>query len=146
MSSSKNLVMGNLAEQCAYTSLQPDTAAAVLVRAETLRAMILSIPADQRAPVFALVRDLLPASLFEKSKAPHRGGEVLNNIFELFKREPTVERGTADVVQELAKVGVAAEPQSVRNALNYLNSRRIVQRVGYGRYRMEDGSIVEGPP
>lgn len=138
--------MNNLAAQRQYTPAQKNDTSAVDAWANTLRAVILSIPENQRANVIAQVRDVLPQALFETPKAPHRGGEVLNNVFELFKRTPNVARAAPEVLKELQKAGVAAEPQSVRNALNYLNSRRIVQRIGYGRYIMEDGSIVEGPP
>jgi hypothetical protein len=121
-------------------------ASAIEAWAQALRAVILSIPQEQRSAVIAHIHDILPVSLNPPPRAPHRGGDVLNNIYELFRREPAIARAAPEVVRELAKVGVTAEPQTVRNALNYLNSRRIVQRIGYGRYIMEDGSVVEGPP
>jgi hypothetical protein len=132
--------MDNLAER-QIPILQPETDnPALKARAEMLRALILSIPDNERAATFAQVRDTLPLELFAKSKAPQRGGDILNNVFELFQREPAIERGALEIARELA-----VEAQPVRNALNYLNSRRVLQRVGYGKYRMGDGSLVDGP-
>jgi hypothetical protein len=118
---------------------------AIKARIDTLRAVIQSIPQDQRAAVFAQARDLLPAELFEKTKVPHRGGDVLNNVFELFKADPALELKAANVLEALAKAGKPAEAQPVRAALNYLNSRRILHRVSYGLYRLENGDLVESP-
>jgi hypothetical protein len=128
-------------EQGGKISPQTDDDAAIKARVETLRAIIQTIPEAQRAVVFARVRDLLPADLFEKSKAPQRGGPLLNNVYELFMAEPKVERGASEVMAALADKGKPAEPQPVRNALNYLHSRRVLYRIGYGKYVLEDGSI-----
>ena len=120
--------------------------AALRARVQMLRAAIECIPASQRAAVFAQLTDVLPEAMRLRLRAPHRGGEVLTNVFELFRNSPTETRDTADVVFELAKKGKPADAQPVRLAMNYLNSRRILRRVGYGKYQLEDGSIVDGLP
>ena len=109
--------------------------------AEMLRAAIQSIPKDERATVFAQLRDLL-----EQDKAPKRGRDLLNNVYELFKREPEAQRSAPEVVAALADKGTTVDVAPVRYALNYLHGRRVLQRVGYGKYRLEDGSLVEGLP
>lgn len=111
-----------------------------------LRAAILSVPAAQRSAVFHRLRDLLPASLLRPPVGPQRGGELLNNVFELFKNDPGAGRDTSEVVEELSRQGKHVEAQPVRLALNYLKSRRILRRIGYGKYQLEDGSIVDGIP
>jgi hypothetical protein len=112
-----------------------------------LRAAILSIPEKQRAGVLSQLHDILPSMLPKSPPAPKRGGELLNNVFLLFQSDPKVERAVADVVAALAvEMGKTVEAQPVRLALNYLNSRRILRRVGYGKYQLENGEIVDGPP
>jgi hypothetical protein len=134
--------MTNMAEKRPHSIPQSEDAETSV---RMLRAVIQAIPEERRAEVLERVRDLIPSSLFKNSRIPQRGGDVLNNVFELFKSEPAVERGAPEVHDALAKSGKPAEPQSIRNALNYMSSRQILQRVGYGRYRMADGSMMEGP-
>lgn len=124
----------------------PQEDAGRTARATVVRAVFGAMSPEQRSDAIADIRDLLPDSIFEKPKAPHRGGDVLNNVFDLFKREPDVTRAAPEVREKLADEGKDADVQAVRNALNYLNSRRVLQRIGYGRYRLADGSLVEGPP
>ena len=136
--------MASVADIKAPFSPSKDDPARV-ARAEMVRAMFAAMTAEQRADAIADIRDLLPDTIFEKPKAPQRGGDVLNNVFLLFKREPEVTRAAQEVKEKLANEGKDADVQAVRNALNYLNSRHVLQRIGYGRYRLADGSLVEGP-
>ena len=133
--------MDNLAEQLSFDLPYEDSM--IRARADMLRAVIQQIPRHQRAGVFELVRDLLPQTIIGHPNAPQRGGEVLKNVYELFRRAPSVPKAAPEVQAELAKATqTTVEPQSVRNALNYLNQRRILRRVGYGRYILEDGSLI----
>ena len=136
--------MNNLAGNPSSDSPEAADEAALTARAQILRAVLQSIPHDQREAVLAQVRDLLPAS-FDQKRGVQRGGDVLNNVLLLFRSDPK-ERDSALVIKELAQQGKRYEPQPVRLALNYLNSRRILQRVGYGKYRLENGDIVDGLP
>ena len=111
-----------------------------------LRAVIATIPPDKRESALAQARDLLPVKLLGVPNAPKRGGNVLNNVFELFARDPKVVRAAPAVKDELAKAGKNADIQTVRNALTYLQGRSVLSRVGYGLYRLNDGSLKEGPP
>src|SRR5687767_8197679 len=119
---------------------RPEHDAAVAAYAEVLRGAIERIPANQRDAVLAKIQDLLA-----KPKAPQRGGELLNNVFELFKKEPTVERRASDVIREL-NLDAEADAKPVHNALNYLYGTKVLHRIGYGLYRLENGSVVEGSP
>jgi hypothetical protein len=113
---------------------------AVQAWADVLRAAISAIPKDQRNAVLAQVRDL-----FEHDNAPKRGSELLTNIYLIYKREPHTKRGALDVVAELG-LDKAQDAQPVRYALNYLHDRRVLRRVGYGKYQLENGDLVDGPP
>ena len=62
------------------------------------------------------------------------------------KRDPEATRAAPEVQEELTKAGVNAEAQAVRNALNYLQGRSVLRRVGYGKYQLEDGRIIDGLP
>jgi hypothetical protein len=136
--------MTNLAEHRA--SVSPfATDPVIAARADAVRAMIKAIPRDQLMAVLWEARDVFPPSVLEKLQPPKRGGDVLHNVFELFKSEPNVKRAAPDVVDALAKRGKTVEATPVRQALNYLNSRRILRRVGYGLYQLEDGRIVDTP-
>ena len=136
--------MSKLAEKALDSTIAtPDTVAA---QAAMVRAVIAAIPEAQRLAVLVQIRDLLPPALLEKTKAPQRGSEVLNNVFKLFQQDPAVILAAGEVKAELAKAGTETDPQTVRNALNYLNGRSVLRRVGYGRYQLSDGRIVEGPP
>jgi hypothetical protein len=87
----------------------------------------------------------------EGPKAPKRGGEVLNNVIQLFREDRRREWTAAEVVTALDKRGHQWDRKAVFNALTYLSkgadpSRRILHKFGYGRYQLADGSIIEGPP
>jgi hypothetical protein len=134
--------MSNLADPPAkFAPTNPDLATEAWVA--MLRAAISAVPESQRAAVFHQLRDLLPASLLNPLSGPRRGGTLLNNVFQLFKDDPGTEHSVTEVVEALAKQD---DPQPVRLALSYLTSRRILHRIGYGKYRLEDGSIVDGIP
>ena len=117
---------------------RPDPAVAAY--ADLLRGAIERIPVHQRDAVLSQLQDLLA-----KPRSPQRGGELLNNVFELFKKEPTVERRASDVIKAL-NLDAEADAKPVHNALNYLHGTKILHRIGYGLYRLEDGSVVEGLP
>lgn len=119
-------------------------ASAVTAQALMLRAAILAIPEVDRQAVLDQLQDVLQPSA-NKGRAPRRGGEVLNNVFQLFQKTPDAVMAAGEVQEALIQHGAAAEPQAVRNALNYLNGRSVLRRVGYGRYQLADGRIVEGP-
>lgn len=137
--------MDNLAAQLSLDL--PYEGSMIRARADMLRALIEQIPVHQRASVFEQVRDLLPVTVKGHPKGPHRGGEILNNVYELFRKEPMMARAAPEVQAEIEKTSNARiEPQAVRNALNYLHSRQVLQRIGYGRYRLADGSVIDGPP
>ena len=138
--------MDNLAEKSSALSPGNSDRAAIRARAEMLRATIAAIPSHQLAAVFNEIRDVLPPSLFDHPKAPQRGGDTLNNVYDLFKQDPGTQRGAPEVKKELAKAGKPADAQPIRNALNYLSQRRVPRRVGYGLYQLSDGSFVEGLP
>lgn len=120
-------------------------APAVSAQALMLRAAILAIPEVDRQAVLDQLQDVLQPSV-NKGRAPRRGGEVLNNVFQLFQKTPGAVMAAGEVQEALTQHGAAANPQAVRNALNYLNGRSVLRRVGYGRYQLADGRIVEGPP
>jgi hypothetical protein len=115
-----------------------DDDAAISAYADMLRGAIERVPQEKRAAVLDKVSDLLA-----RPKAPQRGKQLLNNVYELFKSEPKVRRSAAEVIE---KLGITSDPKPVYNAINYLYGARILSRVGYGLYRLADGSIVEGPP
>ena len=71
---------------------------------------------------------------------------MLKNVFLVFKNEPGVSRTAREVVEKLSEMDKTAKPQPVRLAMNYLSSRRILRRIGYGKYQLEDGRIVDGLP
>jgi hypothetical protein len=138
--------MSNLAEHITLDATSGAPAAELAAWSSMLRAAILTIPESHRPAVFNRLRDVLPPSLLKSPPAPQRGGELLNNVFQLFQSDPMAERAVADVVAALAaEMGKKVEAQPVRLALNYLNSRRILRRVGYGKYQLENGEIVDGP-
>lgn len=112
--------------------------------ANLLRAAILAIPEAQRNTAFERARDVLPANVVLRNLAPQRGGPLLNNIYDLFKRDPSAQRAAADVVAELEKQGEKPDPKPVRYALNYLEGRRVLRRIGYGKYQLASGEIVDG--
>jgi hypothetical protein len=114
--------------------------------AAMLRAAILAIPPHWRETALADNHDLLPGFTFEKSRAPQRGGQVLNNVYELFKLESKSILAAPEVREKLEKTGKPADIQSVRNALTYLQGRSILRRIGYGKYQLEDGRIIDGAP
>lgn len=120
-------------------------AQAVSAQASMLRAAILAIPEVDRQAVLDQLRDVLQPSS-GRSKVPRRGGDVLNNVIQLFQKAPGAVMAAGEVQEALSQHGAIAEPQAVRNALNYLNGRSVLRRVGYGRYQLADGRIVEGPP
>jgi len=115
--------------------------------ANLLRAAILAIPEAQRNMLFEQVRDVLPSNVaLRKPPGPQRGSPLLNNIYELFKNDPGAHHAAADVVAALEKRGAEADPKPVRYALNYLENRRYLRRVGYGLYQLASGEIVQGSP
>lgn len=120
-------------------------APAVSAQALMLRAAILAIPEVDRQAVLDQLQDVLQPSA-NKGRAPRRGGDVLNNVFQLFQKAPDAVMAAGEVQEVLNQRGAVADPQAVRNALNYLNGRSVLRRVGYGRYQLADGRIVEGPP
>ena len=138
--------MSDLAEDYTLFDFTAASDPAFKARVDMLRASVSAIPFEQRGAAFAATRDLWPSDVLGKPKLPRRGGDVLNNVFEVFKREPHAVRDAPQVVDVLAKAGKPAEAQPVRNALSYLNNRRVLRRVGYGLYQLEDGSFVEGLP
>ncbi len=138
--------MSNLAEDYTLFDVAAANDPAFKARVDMLRAAISAIPHDQRARAFASTRDLWPLEVIGKPKVPQRGGEVLNNVVRLFKLDPHAVRDASDVQAELEKQGSPAEAQSVRNALSYLSGRSVLRRVGYGKYQLQDGRIIEGLP
>jgi hypothetical protein len=115
---------------------------AITAHARTLRAVIESIPAAHRPQVLAKVADLLPN---RDAREPRRGGPLLNNVYRLYKEEPTP-KGAADVVKALQEDGVkVGDSKPVYNAINYLRRARVLRKVGYGMYQLDDGSIVDIP-
>jgi hypothetical protein len=138
--------MTNVAEDYTLFDYGAASDPAFTARVEMLRAAIAAIPKEQRTWAFRATRDLWPGDIFERPKLPHRGGDVLNNVLELFRRDPQSVRGAPEVQAELAKSGIAPEPQAVRNALSYLSGRCVLRRVGYGKYQLEDGRIIDGLP
>ena len=123
--------------------IQPSTNEdAVGAHARTLRAVIESIPTHHRKEVFAKVADLLP----KYNKEPRRGGEILNNVYLLYKQEPSP-KGAAEVVEALQKKGGVKikDTKPVYNAINYLRRARVLRKVGYGMYQLEDGTYVDIP-
>jgi hypothetical protein len=100
--------------------------------ASAVRTLIAELPADEQHRLLDELRKKLhPISV-------PQAGDVLNAIVRLLpkRREWTVEELKSDVRAR----GVSAEPKEIYNALGYLTRKRIVQRIGYGRY------IVEGMP
>lgn len=136
----KKLAMKSIASDIRPIS-PPAVDPAVGVYAEILRGVIERIPMHLRDAVFNSLADLL-----QKPKVPQRGGALLNNVIHVFKSNPGVERGAAEVIAALAEKNISAEIKPIYNVLNYLNGMNVIRRVGYGRYLMVDGSIIDGPP
>lgn len=114
---------------------------AVSAYAEILRGAIERVPTHLRDAVFRSLADLL-----NKPRVPQRGGPLLNNVIDVFKSKPGVEHSAAEVVSALVERDIPADIKPVYNALNYLHGMNILRRVGYGRYLMADGTMIDGPP
>lgn len=117
----------------------------VELAANMLRAALAAVPEEKRrAAADRLVALLTPP------KVPAGGGPVLKNVIQLFKEDRRSEWTAAEVLVALGERGHEAPRKAVYNALNYLSlgqnsPRRILRKIGYGRYQLEDGSLVEGP-
>jgi hypothetical protein len=125
-----------MAHALARPSETQDDDPAVGLAVEMLRRALDGVPEHLRPQVAAKLSALL------KPKPPLRGKDTLNNVVALFRQEKKWR--ASDMVEALADTG--AEPKQIYNALNYLRSRRIIQKRGYGIYVLEDGSLIEGPP
>jgi len=112
--------------------------AEIAMAVDVMRAALERLPVHKREAVKAQLADLL-----EKPKTPQRGGDVLNKVVQLFQRAANdrKEWRAAEIV-----TAVNAEPKQVYNALQYLRSRRVIQKKGYGLYVLEDGTVIEGSP
>jgi hypothetical protein len=129
----------------AFSNREPEIDPEVAAFARVLRSAWEGVPEDKRAAVADLLADV-----FVPVKTPKKGGPVLENVIELFRREKRQEWNAADVVSALADKGVTTEPKKVYSALTYLSGMKILRRVGYGRYMVEGGGMVitndrEGP-
>ena len=100
-----------------------------------IRAAIDAIPPDQRDELKQRLTEALT-----KPQIPTRGGEVLNNIVNLFKSSDKTEWTASEIRTALADADGNEPPKaSVYSALQYLGTKRVIQRHGYGRYTFEGG-------
>ena len=112
--------------------------------AERLLELLTAIPEEKRVAAAECLLEMLTPP-----KAPKRGGEVLNNVIQLFREQ--TEWKTAEIVRALHDRGYSYERKAVFNALTYLSkgadpSHRILRKFGYGKYQLENGSVIDGPP
>ena len=106
---------------------------AVRCAAQTLQAL----PEAKRAMAAAKLAELLTPP-----KTPQRGGMVLENVVALFKEAQRPDWAASDVLKALEDKGQRVEPKKVYSALTYLKDMKIISRVGYGRYRLENGGLL----
>jgi hypothetical protein len=70
-----------------------------------------------------------------------RAGKVLAEIVQLL---PSRRFWTAeDIKQQIAARGISATPKAIYNSLGYLVRTKRIKRVGYGRYLIEGGGLLE---
>lgn len=131
------MMRGTVERREGVETLDSDIAVAV----DVVRAALNRLSPRKRAAALAELSDVL-----QSPKAPHRGGEILNNVVELFQRDQKREWTAADVVATLADSGVTAESKPVYNALTYLKGTKVIRRIGYGRYQLANGTVVDGIP
>ena len=115
----------------------------VIMAAEMLRGALEKLTPPKRRAVAKLLSEFL-----EEPRLPKRAGPVLDNVISLFRSDRRKEWSASEVVAALAN---KAARKQVYNALNYLSTpnppgRRILTKTGYGKYLLEDGSWIEGPP
>lgn len=117
----------------------------ITVCVRMIRAALDTLPPAKREIAKRALDDEAPL------RAPQRGGTTLNNVVRLFRDDKRTMWNAQDVLDELDKRGLSADRKAVYNALTYLSSsedmsRRILRKVGYGRYQLMNGDWIEGPP
>jgi hypothetical protein len=118
----------------------------VIAIAKALHAALNSVAPEKRRAVADMLIEML-----EPLQRRQRGGEVLNNVIQLFKEQRRKEWSASQVVAALKERGQDCERKAVFNALTYLThgpdpSRRILRKFGYGKYLMADGSVADNAP
>jgi hypothetical protein len=115
----------------------------VILAAEMLHGALEKLTPEKRRAVAKLLSEWL-----SEPQLPKRAGPVLDNVIALFRADRRKEWTSSEVVAALRD---KAQRKQIYNALNYLSSptqsgRRILTKTGYGKYLLEDGSWIEGPP
>lgn len=114
------------------------------VRVQWLRLLIDSIPEAERAAVVSQLTDLLREhGSATEPKELRRGKQLLRSVLLIYKNEPTTPKGVPQVAAALEAEGMKAAPRALYNAVGYLKSRKIIQWVSPGMYRLSDGSLIQ---
>jgi hypothetical protein len=96
------------------------------------------LPEDRRA-VF-----LERTKAFRPPTPSGRGGEIYDNVIDLFARKKRPFWTAADIHNELSNAGKIAEIQQIHNVLYYLMRKGRLKRVSRGRYfDIESGVGIE---
>lgn len=69
-----------------------------------------------------------------------RAGEVLDAIVKLLPRRK--DWTVHDLREGVLEKGVSADPKEVYNAIGYLKRKGHMRRIGYGRYVVDDGTMI----
>lgn len=69
-----------------------------------------------------------------------RAGEVLDAIVKLLPRRK--DWSVQDLKDGVSERGVSADPKEVYNAIGYLKRKGHMRRIGYGRYVVDDGTVI----
>lgn len=68
------------------------------------------------------------------SPRPPRGGEVYENVIELFRESGNREWTFQEIQSALHERGKSADPKSIYNLINYFTKTGRIQRIARGRY------------
>jgi|SRR5579872_2025448 len=100
--------------------------------AEAIRTLLAPLSTEEREKVLH--------ALMPRPVAMPKAGEVLSFVARVFaeQKEATV----SEVKEKLANAGVKAEPKEIYNAVGYLQRKRYVRQLSYGRYII-DGNYWE---
>jgi hypothetical protein len=100
---------------------------------EMVRTAIEKVPAEERDALKRRLSELLASPWM-----PKKGGPVLNNIVHLFQTKTAWT--AAEIREALAANGNEPNQHAVYSALQYLGNKQIIERYGYGQYRLRNGA------
>jgi hypothetical protein len=99
----------------------------------TLELLIESLPVAERAEYQRRLIEIRSAPL-----RPTRGGEVYENVIELFRDSGSREWTFQEIQNALHQRGKTADPKSIYNLINYFTKTGRLQRIARGRYFVRD--------